>query len=51
MVKGRAEVAGVTLEPGDGAGITKTGRLEFVFGDSSEVLLFDLDMNAPLIWL
>ena len=48
MVKGRASVAGLTLAPGDGAGITEAERLEFVFEDASEVLLFDLDMQSPL---
>jgi hypothetical protein len=50
VVKGRLDVAGVALERGDGAGITDADRLDFSFSDASEVLLFDLDMNAPLIW-
>jgi quercetin 2,3-dioxygenase len=50
VVEGQAQVAGVTLEKGDGVGITNVGQLDFTFGAPSEVLLFDLDMQAPLIW-
>ncbi len=50
VVHGRVSVAGVTLEKGDGVGITDVKELQFTFEDASEVLLFDLDMNAPLIW-
>jgi redox-sensitive bicupin YhaK (pirin superfamily) len=50
VVGGRVDVSGVVLEKGDGVGITDPGSLEFAFGDTTELLLFDLDMNAPLIW-
>lgn len=50
VVRGRVDVAGVTLDTGDGAGILGAGGLDFAFDDSTEALLFDLDMNAPLIW-
>ena len=50
VVRGQVSVAGVTLETGDGVGITNAAELAFEFGDATEALLFDLDMNAPLIW-
>lgn len=50
VVRGQVKVAGVTLESGDGAGILDAAELDFAFDDSTEALLFDLDMNAPLIW-
>ncbi len=50
VVRGRVQVAGVALETGDGAGILGAAELDFAFDDSTEVLLFDLDMDAPLIW-
>ncbi|MBZ5575051.1 MAG: pirin family protein [Acidobacteriia bacterium] len=50
MVHGRLRVAGVTLEEGDGLGITHADRLAFDFDAESEVLLLDLRMDAPLIW-
>ncbi len=50
VVHGRLEVGGVGLTQGDGAGITNSGALEFQFHEPSEVLLFDVDMNAPVIW-
>jgi len=50
VVEGEVEVAGVTLRSGDGAGITDTDRLDFRFGAKTEALLFDLNMEAPLLW-
>ena len=50
VVKGRVTVGEVTLEQGDGAGITDAGSLGFEFHESSEVLLLDVRMNAHLIW-
>jgi redox-sensitive bicupin YhaK (pirin superfamily) len=50
VVDGRVVVAGVTLEKGDGVGITDADELRFDFEDMTELLLFDLDMKAPLIW-
>ena len=50
VVDGRVNVAGVTLGKGDGVGITEATDLRFEFEDSTELLLFDLDMNAQRIW-
>lgn len=51
MVHGRAQVEDVTLEQGDGVGITEVdGELEFEFEEDSEVLLFDVRMDVPLLW-
>jgi redox-sensitive bicupin YhaK (pirin superfamily) len=50
MVRGQSEVAGVSLGPGDGIGITEVEDLDFRFAAESEVLLFDLRMDSPLIW-
>lgn len=50
VVAGQVDVAGVTLETGDGVGITDTDQLDFAFGADSEVLLFDLGMEAPRLW-
>jgi redox-sensitive bicupin YhaK (pirin superfamily) len=49
IVRGESSVAGLTLEQGDGAGITDAPELEFRFEADSEVLLFDLRMEAPLL--
>lgn len=50
IVRGRAGVAGLTLDQGDGAGITDTDRLELNVESPSDVLLFDVRMDVPLIW-
>ena len=56
VVDGEVDVAGpelprrLTLGEGDGVGITEASRLELQFGAESEVLLFDLRMDAELIW-
>lgn len=50
MVRGQVDVAGVTLTRGDGAGITEADRLDLQFTEESEVLLFDMRMDVPLIW-
>jgi len=50
VVDGRLSVAGVTLAQGDGAGIENAGELDIRFQAPSEVLLFDVRMDAPLIW-
>lgn len=50
VVEGEVEVPGVTLESGDGAGITNTDELNFRFGAESEVLLFDVRMDVPRLW-
>jgi len=49
-VEGRVDVDGVTLRSGDGAGLTDTDALDFQFGAQSEVLLFDVRMDVPLLW-
>ena len=50
VVKGQLQVAGVTLNAGDGVGITDMDRLELQFEEESEVLLFDVRMDVPLLW-
>lgn len=50
VVRGRVTVAGETLDAGDGAGITGTDRLAFAFDADAEVLLFDVRMDAPMLW-
>lgn len=50
VVNGRVAVAGEVLEKGDGAGITGVRELDFAVEEPSEVLLFDLDTGARLIW-
>ncbi|MCY7353015.1 MAG: hypothetical protein LH606_20555 [Cytophagaceae bacterium] len=50
MVSGQVQVAGLTLAQGDGVGITDIDKLDFHFGADSEVLLFDVRMDTPLLW-
>ncbi len=50
VVKGALQVAGHELLAGDGIGIVDTAHIEANFTDLSEILLFDLKMNAPRIW-
>jgi len=50
VVHGALRVAGLKLESGDGLGITDLDMLEMEFSASSELLLFDLRMDAPLLW-
>jgi redox-sensitive bicupin YhaK (pirin superfamily) len=50
VVDGQLSVAGVNLGKGDGVGITDAAELSFDFSAPTEVLLFDLDMKAPMIW-
>ena len=50
IVAGSVDVAGHTLNQGDGMGITGADRLEFAFAEATEILLFDLRMDARLIW-
>lgn len=50
VVRGLLTVAGVTLHQGDGVGITDLDLLNFTFEADSEVLLFDVRMDAPLLW-
>jgi len=50
VVDGELSVCGETLAQGDGIGITDVGELDITFHADSEVLLFDLGMDAPMIW-
>ncbi len=50
VVHGRVDVAGVTLDAGDGVGIQDAGDLNFGFQEATELLFFDLDMGSPLLW-
>jgi len=50
VVEGEVDVADITLQSGDGAGITDTDALHFEFGAETEALLFDLNMETPLLW-
>ena len=50
MVDGKARVNEIELEQGDGVGLTDIDELDMKFDAPSEVLLFDLKMNAKLIW-
>lgn len=50
VVEGDVSVGGVTLRSGDGVGITETDAFDVQFGADSEVLLFDLRMDVPLLW-
>lgn len=50
VVHGEAEVEELTLEAGDGVGITNVNNVRFGFSKDSELLLFDVRMDVPLIW-
>jgi redox-sensitive bicupin YhaK (pirin superfamily) len=50
VVRGSLRLAGATLAQGDGAGIIDAGELEIGFDAESEVLLFDVRMDVPLLW-
>ena len=50
VVEGEVAVAGTTLRTGDGVGITDIDTLDFRFGAASEVLLFDVRMDVPVLW-
>ncbi|NNE47571.1 MAG: pirin family protein [Rhodothermales bacterium] len=50
VVRGKMLVAGLTLESGDGAGITNVNRIDLAFEEDSEILLFDVRMDVPLLW-
>ncbi len=49
VVHGRVAVAGVSLEEGDGVGVTNATRLALEFSADSEVVLFDVRMDSPTI--
>lgn len=50
VVHGQLRLADVVLKAGDGVGITVTDQLDFAFEDDTEVLLFDVRMDVPLLW-
>ncbi len=50
VVRGSLRVFGARLGSGDGAGITGAERVPLEFDSETELLLFDLGMNAPMIW-
>jgi hypothetical protein len=50
VVRGELRVSGLQLGQGDGVGITNAGELDIQFDADSEVLLFDVRMDAPLLW-
>jgi len=50
VVDGTVSVAGTTLYSGDGVGITDTAELSFAFAADSEVLIFDVRMDAERLW-
>jgi redox-sensitive bicupin YhaK (pirin superfamily) len=50
VVRGSLHLAGATLAQGDGVGIIDAGELEIGFDAESEVLLFDVRMDVPLLW-
>jgi redox-sensitive bicupin YhaK (pirin superfamily) len=50
VVRGNLSVAGAKLNSGDGMGITGLSKLEFQFSGDSEVVFFDVRMDAPLLW-
>lgn len=50
VVHGEVTVAGETLRQGDGAGITGLDALDLSFGADTELLLFDVRMDVPLLW-
>ena len=50
MVSGKMQVGTITLEQGDGMGLTGMDTLEMVCAASAETLLFDVRMDVPLLW-
>ena len=52
LVRGevRLPALDLNLESGDGVGIEKIDGLAMTFDADTEVLLFDVNMNAPLLW-
>lgn len=50
IVRGRLRVAGLPLASGDGIGITSADRVRIECEEKAEVLLFDVRMDATLIW-
>lgn len=50
MVCGKLSMAGETFTSGDGVGISNIDATHFDFDADSEVLLFDVRLDAPLLW-
>jgi redox-sensitive bicupin YhaK (pirin superfamily) len=50
VVHGQLHVDGVALHQGDGVGLTNVRELDLHFSAESEVLLFDVRMDVPLLW-
>jgi redox-sensitive bicupin YhaK (pirin superfamily) len=50
VVEGEIDVAGVTLQTGDGVGITDADALTVEAAADSEVLLFDVRMDVNRLW-
>lgn len=50
VVHGELRVGDLALQQGDGVGITDARELDFQFEAESEVLLFDVRMDVPLLW-
>ena len=50
VIGGQVHVAGETLEQGDGAAITDADRIDLAFGADTELLLFDLRLDTPMLW-
>ncbi|MBF2033906.1 MAG: pirin family protein [Leptolyngbyaceae cyanobacterium T60_A2020_046] len=50
VVRGQVQVAGLSLATGDGVGIADFADLDLAFTADSEVLLFDVRLNVPVLW-
>lgn len=50
VVDGTVSIGDVTLQKGDGTGITDPDEIQFSFQRSAEVLLIDVRMDAPRVW-
>jgi quercetin 2,3-dioxygenase len=50
VVDGELSVCGETLAQGDRVGITDASDLDITFHADSKGLLFDLRMDAPMVW-
>lgn len=53
LVRGQGGVtapAAIALATGDGLGLMEPGDYRFEFTDASEILLFDLGLETPVIW-
>lgn len=50
VVGGRLRMGELVLGRGDGAGVTGSDSLDLRFDEDSELLLFDMRMDTPLLW-